>query len=78
MKGKKGLIIWLVLILLLMVLGFLSFVFFRNLKYDDKEDYVAVLDAWLMYLIKGEHIRTDFVPNDVDENELVEKIKKYY
>ena len=31
-----------------------------------------------MYLIKGEHIRTDFVPSDVDENELVEKIKKYY
>lgn len=42
------------------------------------EDYLAALDAWLMYLIKGEHIRTDYVPDDVDENELVGKIKKYY
>ena len=50
---------------------------YSNLSTLD-EDYIAALDAWLMYLIKGEHIRTDYVPDDVDENDLIEKIKKYY
>lgn len=50
---------------------------YSNLSTLD-EDYIAALDAWLMYLIKGEHIRTDYVPDDIDENDLIEKIKKYY
>jgi len=50
---------------------------YSNLSTLD-EDYMAALDAWQTYLITGEHVRTDFVPNDVDESELIKEIKKYY
>ncbi len=47
---------------------------YSNLSTLD-EDYMAALDAWQTYLITGEHVRIDFVPNDVDESELIKEIK---
>jgi len=75
MKEKRKIFIWIILILLLMVLGFLSFTFLRNLKYDDKEDYVATFTEM------GEEVYTNLyyesISKDYNKEELQNFLSKF-
>lgn len=53
-KNKKTFIAMILLIIFLMVLGFLSFIFFYNLKNNSEEDYVS------KFTTMGESLYTDY------------------
>lgn len=42
------------------------------------DDYISSLQGWLIYLKTGEHERMDYVHENMDEEELIKEIKKFY
>ena len=71
MKEKRSLFVWLILIFLLMVLGFLSFIFFKNLKYKDEKDYVE------LFTQMGEKVYTDLYYDSISKSYTKEQLKEF-
>lgn len=72
MKPKGNLIAMVLLVLFLMILGFLSFIFFYNMKHNIKEeDYVSKLTTM------GESLYTDYYYEIIKVDKSEEELKEF-